>query len=464
MSATASTRREVDLRMLAELSMGTPIGQCRAVPVCLGAGAPKAILAVYCADFDVDPWVEMFFFPTDTLKLALFTENGEVVWRKDLGRAVVPGMWFCPVFPFDLDGDGVEEIWFVNNLSPQHPLGLSHYRLERLDAATGETTGQWPWPHLGRPQSLSHTFRNFLLGGQVRGESVLVTAQGTYGDLFLQGWRPGMEARWNIKIAADSPGARGSHMCPVVDINHDGLDELMWGERCLSLDDGRELFCADRDLYRGHSDIVQPVLDRESGRWFLYTCREGDPEAAPRVVLFDDAGQRVWGHVEHGHMDMGWVGRLGEGGRHVGMAIRIDYKTCGPDGRFHFGNQEFTFDLLTGEPHPLPYSTLGVLPVDLDGDGCHELVGGLDEGDGKVFDRLGKPLGAVGGSLALASKFLDRPGEQLLTFYPDGTLRIWADQNAEDSEAALARYAHPFYKTNQRLGSSGANLNALTGL
>jgi hypothetical protein len=55
----------------------------------------------------------MFFFPGDTLKLALFTESGGLVWRRDLGRGVVPGMWFCPVFAFDLDGDGVDEIWFV---------------------------------------------------------------------------------------------------------------------------------------------------------------------------------------------------------------------------------------------------------------------------------------------------------------------------------------------------------------
>jgi hypothetical protein len=458
-----ATRTPV-LDTLLELSLGSPIGQCRAVPVCLGDGAPRAVLAVYGADFDVDPWVEMFFFPTDTLRLALFTETGDLLWRRDLGRAVVPGMWFCPVFPFDLDGDGADEIWFVNNLNPQHPLGLSHYRLERLDASSGRTTGQWPWPNLGRAQSLSHTFRNFLLGGFARGEPVLVTAQGTYEDMYLQGWRPGMESRWEVAIAADAPGARGSHMCPVVDIDGDGVDEVLWGERCLSLDDGGERFCADRDVYRGHSDIVQPVLDRDTGRWFLYTCREGDPRATPRVVLFDDAGRRIWGEVAQGHMDMGWVARLGDGDQHVAMAIRIDHKTCGPDGRFHYGQEEFTFDALTGAPYPLPFRVYGTLPVDLDGDGLHELVRGLPGGDGAVLDREGRSLGSVGGPVALACRFLDHPGEQILTYAPDGTLRVWGDRNAEDSPAAQARYAHPFYAANRRLMSSGANLVALGGL
>ena len=111
----------IELDVLLEFSVGSAIGQCRAVPVSLGSGAPRAFLLVYWADFDVDPYVEMFFFPRDTLKLVLVTESGEELWRRDLGRGVVPGVWFCPVFPFDLDGDGVDEIWYVNNLNVEHP-------------------------------------------------------------------------------------------------------------------------------------------------------------------------------------------------------------------------------------------------------------------------------------------------------------------------------------------------------
>lgn len=149
MTSVAPSDMPIKLDVLLQVSLGSPIGQLRAVPVCLGKDAPRAILAIYCADFDVDPYVEMFFFPSDTLKMVLFTEKAQIFWRRDLGRGLVPGMWFCPVFPFDLDGDGIDEIWFVNNVDPDHPLGLSNYRLERLDASTGRTTGQWPWPDLG---------------------------------------------------------------------------------------------------------------------------------------------------------------------------------------------------------------------------------------------------------------------------------------------------------------------------
>ncbi|HEX6971623.1 MAG TPA: hypothetical protein VF234_05350, partial [Limnochordia bacterium] len=45
------------------LDLGSPLGQLRAVPVQLGPGRPRAFLAAYCADYDVDPYVEMFFYP-----------------------------------------------------------------------------------------------------------------------------------------------------------------------------------------------------------------------------------------------------------------------------------------------------------------------------------------------------------------------------------------------------------------
>ena len=426
----ASCSGDIQLDVLMEASVGSPVGQLRARPMRLGADRPRAFLAAYCADFDVDPYVEMFFFPTDALKLAVYTEAGERLWRRDLGPGVVPGHWFCPVCAFDLDGDGVDEVWFVNNLNTDHPLGLSGYRLERLNAESGETTGQWQWPNNGGNQSLSHTFRNFIVGGYARGEPVLVTAQGTYGHMFLQAWRPDMSLRWERHIANDEPGARGSHGCPIVDLNDDGVDEIMWGERCIELDGGRELFCADRDVYRGHSDIIQPFRDPASGRWLIYTCRESDPQASPRVVVFNDRGERVWGHVDRGHIDMGWVANLGEERALVAMAIRIGRKTCGPDGRFHYGCDEFTFDAVTGEEHPLPFSTYGTRPVDLDGDGYHELVRGMAGQNGEVFDRHGNAIGSVGGPTALIGSILDRPGEQILTYYPDGTVRVWADRNA----------------------------------
>jgi hypothetical protein len=453
------------LQALVTANLGLRLGQCRVAPVRRKArNAPAALVAAYGADFDIDPSADMFFFPTGTLNLAMISlDDGQVTWTRDLGRSVVPGMWFCPVLPFDLDGDGDDEIFFVNNADHDHPLSLSHYQLEQLDPRTGQTVRHMPWPVDDRyALKLSHAYRYFLVGGHVRGEPVLVMANGTYGAMHLRAFNRGLSLRWELHIPPGSPGARGSHMCPVLDINSDGVDELMWGERCLSLDDGGELFCCDRDSYDGHSDVIQPVRDAATGDWSIFTCRENGT-AAPRVACYDAEGRRLWGAVEQGHMDMGWVARLGDDAGPVATAIRIGHKTAGPAGRAHLEREEFAFDARTGEPVDLGFDTYGSLPVDLNGDGLHELVNKQDDG-AEILNRDGRPIGRIDGTVAAVGKLLACAGEQVVTFAPDGKLRVWADVTAADSPAALQRYRHPAYAANQRLTASGYNLTNLAGI
>lgn len=463
LAGNAALASALELEVVAETDLRQPIGQLRAAPVRL-VGEPAAFVVAYAADFDVDPWQQMFFYPTDTLKLALVGQDGTVRWRKDLGRGLPPGMWFAPVFPFDLDNDGQDEIWCITNPDTEHPLAIRHYRLTRLDARTGEETGSWPWPEPDSRQSLSHTFRNFILGGRVRGTPVLVTAQGTYGPMQLQGWNADMTLRWQHHIAADAPGARGSHMCPIVDFNGDGVEEVLWGERLIELDEGRERFCADRDVYAGHSDVIQPFFDRPSGTWHFFTARENHHAAKPRVVVFDRRGERVWGAVEAGHMDIGWVAHLDNPDDLVAMAVRIGHKTLGPAGRLHHAPEEFFFDAMTGEPRRLPFAAMATRPVDFDGDGVHELVRSMPHQDGAVLNARGQVLGSVGGPVALIGKLMDAPGEQVLTYHPDGRIRLWRDRAARDGERARERYAHPFYRANQALTATGSNPSNVSGL
>jgi hypothetical protein len=146
------------------------------------------------------------------------------------------------------------------------------------------------------------------------------------------------------------------------------------------------------------------------------------------------------------------------------MSIRIGEKSCGPDGRFHQAREEFIYDALTGAERELPFSVYRTLPVDVDGDGLHELVRGVPGGDGEVLRPCGTSLGCVGGTVAAASKLLDLPGEQLLVYYADGRVRIYAHAGAMDSETAFERYGNPIYAANQRLTAVGYNLDNLGGL
>jgi hypothetical protein len=457
----------VELVSMREFRVKPPVGKLRAVPIRLN-GEQEGILLAWSADKEIDPWIEMFYPPTDRMKLAVFSLEGTKIWERELGKSVINGIWFTPFYAFDLDQDGTDEIYYVDNTDPVHILSYESLRLAAISGSTGEDIGSWPWKRVERG-SLSHTFRNFIMGGYVRGQPVLVTGQGTYGAMGIQAWDQGMNKRWELLIGEDDPGPRGSHMSPVIDINADGVDDILWGERCIDLDQGNYHFIADLKVYNGHSDVVQPTLDRTRNRWYIYTCREsGDQgQIKPRVVMFDDKGDRVWHDLEKGHMDMGWTAHTGPPERIVAFSISRGKKVAGPDGFYRLDVVEYAWDGLTGDPLKLPFNAYNTIPVDLDGDGYHEFASALDEqSDRKIYDIQGRVLGDLGEKayVAMASKILKLPGEQILCYYPDGRIIIWGDKNAVDSHRAIRRYSHPYYRLAQGLTGVGYNLVNLGGL
>ena len=262
----------------------------------------------------------------------------------------------------------------------------------------------------------------------------------------------------------DAKGAMGSHVTPVVDINNDGIDELLWGERCFGLDKGKQLFCADENNWEGHSDIVQPVYDYTDKTWRIFTCRESFNNQSPRLVMYDQKGDVLWSDVDQGHMDTGWAARLGVNGEAVVLGVRIGKKTRTAEGERRTEVEEFTYDALSGARISLGFGVYTTIPVDLNGDGIHELVKGYFEGDGNVFDRKGNVIGNIGGLSAMACKFTKLQGEQILSYSHDGWVKIWADVNAKDNNKALIRYTNPFYKTNRVQTGNGYNLFTLGGI
>ncbi|MHB9034016.1 MAG: polysaccharide lyase 11, partial [Anaerolineae bacterium] len=226
--------------ILREYTLGVPLGQVRSCAVDLGRANGQGMLMAYSETGNIDPYEDYMHFHAQPLQLALFGSDGQMLWHKTCGMGVVPGVWFFPFMAFDLDADGVDEIWHLYNTDADHPLRAGCYVLRRLDALSGEVTGTWPFPARNTAEErLTHAYRFMLIAGYAHGEPVLVTTQGTYGDMFLQGYNPGMELRWERVIGRDEPGARAAHSTPVFDINQDGVDELFWGERLVSLDTGR---------------------------------------------------------------------------------------------------------------------------------------------------------------------------------------------------------------------------------
>jgi len=174
------------------LDLGGPTAQIRIAPLGHAIDRPRGFLVAHSGCAEVDPYHEMFFLPTDTLKLSAFDACGRRLWRRDLGPGMIPGIWFCPVLAYDLDGDDLDEVWVVNNGDPAHALNWAAFQLERMDAAGGEVTGRWPWPRPQAVQDMSRMFRNYLHGATDRGERRLISAQGNKGPMALQAYDPQM--------------------------------------------------------------------------------------------------------------------------------------------------------------------------------------------------------------------------------------------------------------------------------
>lgn len=447
------------IRELCSFTIGEEFAQMRSIPVAMGAGQEEATLFIHSRNPNIDPWSEAFNYARDTLKMTLLSNSGKRLWHRDMGWGMVPGIWYSPVLSFDLDGDGVDEIWYVCSTRPNLPLSTFYRVLERIDPRSGEVTGQWPWPQYPRGESMSYTYRYTLAAGYTQGEPVLITAQGTYGDMHLQGYQNGMIKRWEILIPTTEPGARASHVFPILDMNNDGIDEIFWGERILSVDDGHELFCCDRDRFKAHSDIVVPFIDPTDNRRYIYTCREGG--GAPRVVTYDFDGNIVWSAVEAGHMHRGWIANIGEDRRRIAMAMSLALDAKGAD--VHRSTPtHYYFDAVSGEPvdFTMPFQGCDLMPIDFTGDGYHDFYGIGGDALGKCYNRFGECLATLqaedgGARVVRSGKILDRPGQQLMLAYDkEGVVRIWGDDAASGEDDPFCKRYHRFM---QHLMASGYN-------
>jgi len=458
--------RFIELR---HIQLDESLGQCRPAIVDLGGGE-TGLLAVYSRNGNLDPWQEAYTFPKDTLKISMTDSGGGILWTRNLGAGTSPGIWFCPVLPFDINGDGVDEIFFVQNYNFHLPFSIKNTKLVCVDARRGTILGEWPWNYeCGENHSHSYVFRNCLIGGSVRGEPVLVCTRGTYEDMYFEAYGRDMKPLWKKAILKEEPGCRASHQCLVVDINQDGVDELMWGERCLSLEDGRELFCADRDTWRHHSDLVLPVWDEGKKEWFLFTCREGDIDVGPRNCLYDSRGRRIWGHVDHGHMHVNWFARTPDYPRGLAYSLKIEYhETRAGVGGVLIEPEPHFFDMAGGKElgrlfdiDRVGYRSFEVAPVDVNGDGFHEFYR-----NGEILDSRFNLVAEIRGEATqLMAHISDEfQGEQIVTFTAEGALGIWGDREAHDTAAARKRYATDYYRKNRKNSAVGYNRMNLVGV
>lgn len=378
---------------------------------------------------NVDPYRLMWFPSSHSLRLDAYRADGTLLWRHDLGPGVESGSWYAPVIVADVDGDGRAEVCFRANLSPDR-LDYTHERTRILDGRTGQPKADLPWVSaegLGSDynRTLSRNLMSFASLDEGR-TPVLVIARGTYEGQRLIALGPDLKPLWERAIL---DGTRGSHAFPAADVNADGDDELLWGDRCLSLRTGEDLWVAERAGFNGHTDIIVPA-HVQPGRddYQVYYCREGwGGKGTGGVLLVDARGKTVWADWDRGHVDMGWASRvLPEPAGMQCYALEIEEKTGGPEGMKRVVNEVLFRDAF-GSPLKPPVNLQYTLPIDVNGDGLREIV----SQDGQVWDWRGEPVSRYEGHVIHGANHLGDAHEQVVTLTETGEIHInfWPGHN-----------------------------------
>jgi hypothetical protein len=74
-------QENIRLECIIEFNLGQEVGTVRSVPVQI-SDTETALLFIYSRDKEIDPYIEMFYPPTDPVKLALYSLEGKLLWKK----------------------------------------------------------------------------------------------------------------------------------------------------------------------------------------------------------------------------------------------------------------------------------------------------------------------------------------------------------------------------------------------
>ncbi len=269
-------------------------------------------------------------FPDETIKIEAYDLDRGFLWRRDLGPNVRPGVWFSPMFVYDLDGDGRAEIAIKasevgTELGGEGDLngdGVTDYRdaagdvswsehpdaefLEVWSGETGEILARAPWIPVGPWGTDGYRYnRNLMSPAYLDGQraSVVITRGGNSRDeVHAYDYANGaLTQRW-VWVASNGGGNYG-HNVRASDIDGDGRDEFLFFNVAID-DDGQSVLWNTQEQHgdRFHLSDIDP--DRP-GLEVFYVHEFNDSYTHP-VDLRDAAtGELIWGPTG----DWGDVGR-----------------------------------------------------------------------------------------------------------------------------------------------------------
>ena len=403
--------------------IGEDYRYARVVAGDLNGDGELELIVCYSQDGGVDPYRKAWRPSTDTIKVAAFLRSGQLLWKRDLGRGIEVGGTYAPVVVWDLDGDGKAEVILKTNKS-DNPLDYAAERVTVLNGSTGKIEREAKWPTITGhfQENYNNNSRNYIAIAHLDGKKpYIIVARGLYKTQVIWAYDNQLHLVWTRTLGRHIIDIRGnkwhrrmakvrllgfwkllfrdrttgSHSLPVVDINADGREEILWGEHCIGAQ-GKDLWVVkDQVPYVGHPDIVfaADILPSHPGKE-VYYCREGwdGVQKSIGMLLVDNKGQTVWAKWNFTHIDRGWAARIIPGKRGMqcfGYDIKHkDWSTKGPE---FVKPSTYLWDSDgTLLQHPAK-SWITSFPVDWQGNGVRDVCtrdGELQRYDGTVVERF----------------------------------------------------------------------------
>jgi rhamnogalacturonan endolyase len=363
---------------------------------------------------------------TNTFKVEAYRNDGQFLWRNDLGWNIEQGVWWSPMIVADFDGDGKAEV--ALKTAPKGPV----YRnaagrilegpeyLSVWDGMTGREIARVDWPPRGRIEDWGDNKGNrasrHLIGlARLDGRRTSILAlRGTYTTMLVDAYNLAngkLEKVWSWNGDRGIPQVRGQgmHGMHAADVDGDGREEIILGAAVID-DNGKTLW----NLNMGHPDVcyVTDVIPSRSGLEIAYGF-ETAQEQNGFCVVDARTGKIIWGcdHlITHIHSQ--------------GLLADIDPTNPGME---FYGGEKFLPDrwLYSAQDGKLlsreDLGTLSPNPIYWD----DSFVKPYLTREGEIKKYKGATLGKVEGKVIAIADILGDWREEIITSVP-GELRIYS--------------------------------------
>jgi rhamnogalacturonan endolyase len=369
-------------------------------------------------DFNVDPYHMPGYWQRspEPYTLHAYSSAGKFLWSYDMGWSVETGTWYSPYMVYDVDGDGLAEVYAkAGEGDPRetdgHVLEGPEY-LAKIDGMTGKIIQKKEWLSKdGFLNNYNYWSRNFLTVAYLNGKTPsLIMQRGTYTIIKTMALDKSLTKEWYWESTGEFEKYRGQGQHGIMqgDIDFDGKDELVIGTFALD-HDGKPIwytglkhndagYLADIDPSRPGMEIFYGIESRSS--------RNG-------VCLVDAAtGEIIWGFdgpTTHVH-SQGMVGDIDP--EYPGMECYA--------GEAKGGNQYFMYSASGKRLSDKDIGSLTPRPVWWDADDLKEV-----NINSYLLKFKGDTLMKIEGKVVMVGDIIGDWREEIVTSLP-GELRIYS--------------------------------------